>query len=121
MSKEEVFLRDVKKTKKNFRINFETIFQDQKWLPYSLIGSFILLIILNNFIPTTVETKPYNFKSGLLGLTLTFFGLFCLINLMLLEIGKESVWSFLFTSLISFILAIVLLYFGLPFLLGFNW
>ena len=121
MSKEEVFLRDVKKEKKNFRINFEVIFQDQRWIPYVVIGSFILLIILNYFIPATPKVAPYNFESGLLGLGLTFFGVFCLINLMLLEIGKESVWSFIFTSLISFVLAIVLLYFGLPLFLGFNW
>ena len=126
MSKEEVFLRDVKKDKKNFRINFQLIFQkilqDQKWVYYSLIGSFVLLIILNNFIPMSVEVAPYNFKSGLLGMTLTFFGTFCLINLMVLEIGKgTSMLSFIFTCSISLVLSIVLLYFGLPLFLGFNW
>ena len=126
MSKEEVFLRDVKKNKKNFRINFQLIFQkilqDQKWVYYPLIGSFVLLIILNNFIPITVEVAPYNFESGFLGMTLTFFGVFCLINLMLLEIGKgTSTLSFIFTCSISLVLSIVLLYFGLPLFLGFNW
>lgn len=127
MSKEEVFLRNVKKSKKkkNFRINFQAIWQkisqDQKWVYYSIAGSFVLLIILNFFIPATTEATPYNFKEGLLGMILTFFGLFCLINLLLLEIGKQSTLSFVLTTLVSIILAIVLLYFGLPLFFGFKW
>ncbi len=128
MSKEEVFLRNVKKKKKkkNFRINFKTIWQkisqDQKWIYYSIIGSFILLIVLNFFIPATTEAAPYNFKEGFLGMILTFFGLFCLINFSLLEISKgQTMWSFLFTVLVSAVLAIILLYFGLPLFFGFRW
>ena len=120
MSKEEVFLRNVKKTNRGWRIDFKLEFEDQTWIYYLTAGSFAFLIIMNYLLPETYSIQPsYDFKVGLIGLGLTAFGMVFLLCLLCFGSADN-----LTSILIWFILAaitVALLYFGVPLLFGFSW
>jgi hypothetical protein len=112
MSKEE-FLQGYSQSKELA----ESIKKDQKWVYYLIVGSFGLIIILNYLFPNVywIEKRPvYNFKSGLIGLFLTFFGIIILLNVLCIFKGSLLGWFVLM------ILSIALLYFGLPLLIGLS-
>jgi hypothetical protein len=112
---EENFSRNVKKTEKNFKLNFKINLEDQKWLNYSVIGSFVLLVILNTIISSKpIHRTAFEINSGLLGLTFVFFGSMFLLSILLT--GREVL-----TCLVGAVLCIILFYFGLPLFLGFYW
>jgi hypothetical protein len=112
---EEVFSRVIKKTEKKFKLNFKINLEDQKWLNYSVIGSFVLLVILNSLIPINpIQKTQFEVNIGLLGLVIVFFGTMFLLNISFTRV-EGLAW------LISAILCVVLFYFGLPLFLGFNW
>jgi uncharacterized protein YacL len=91
--------------------------KDQRWLYYLIAGSFGLIIILNYMFPHLywVENRPlYDLKKGFIGLTLMFFGIIILLNILCIFNGSLQAWIFLI------IICIVLIYFGLPLLTGFS-
>jgi uncharacterized protein YacL len=95
----------------------ESIKNDQKWLYYLITGSFVLIIILNYLFPNVywLEKRPvYDFKFGLTGLFLTFFGVIIFINVLFIFKGSLLGWVVLIA------LSITLLYFGLPLLIGLS-
>jgi len=113
--KEEVFLKNNKKIKRSFNLNFRISFEDQRWLGFSVIGSFVLLIILNYIFPyKPIEKTQFEMKSGFFGVALTFLGALFLLNALVTG-GEFLPW------LIGAVLCIALLYFGLPLLFGFHW
>jgi hypothetical protein len=92
--------------------------KDYKWLYYLIAGSFGLIIILNYMFPHVywVENRPvYDLNKGLIGLFMMFFGIIVLLNLMLLF--KGSFEGFI----LGIIICVILIYFGLPFLIGLSW
>jgi len=97
--------------------------KDQKWLYYSLLGSFGLIVLLNYVFPNVywIEKNPiYDIKNGFIGLILTFFGCAFLLNaLFFRSIGKETFGYYALTWFIGVVLCMVLFYFGLPLFLGF--
>ena len=113
MSKEE-FLQGYKQSKQLS----ESVKGNQKWVYYLIVGSLGLIIILNYLFPNVywLEKKPvYNFKYGLIGLFLTFFGFIILISMLcIIKGGSILVWI----AAIAF--SIALLYFGLPLLIGLS-
>jgi len=112
---EEMFLRDIKKTNRNFKLSFRINLEDQKWLNYSVIGSFVFLVILNSILPSNpVQKAQLELNSGLLGVALAFFGSMFLLNALFAGGG-------FLTGLIGVVLCIILFYSGLPLLLGFQW
>jgi len=95
----------------------ESIKNDQRWLYYLIVGSFGLIIILNYLFPNVywLEKRPvYDFKFGLIGLFLTFFGIIILLNVLCIFKGSLLGWFVLIA------LSIALLYFGLPLLIGLS-
>jgi hypothetical protein len=119
MSKEEVFLRNNKKTSKNWKINFNHYLEDQKWIYYSTMGSFALLIILNFLLPDISVTKvPFDLGEGLVSVFMIFIGTGFLITFF--SAGAGSLKE-IFISLLGLAISLVLLYFGFPILFGFAW
>lgn len=120
MSKEEIFLRDIKKTSRTWKIDLKLNIEDQKWIYYLTTGSFILLVIMNYIFPDFYLIKtPYNFKAGLIGVGLTFFGAIFLLNALFTGGGEglNSILIWLFGAILS----VILVYFGIPLLFGFSW
>jgi uncharacterized protein YacL len=112
MSREE-FLRGYYQTKKLA----ESMKKNDRWLYLSILGSFILIILLNYFFPDIiwVEKKPlYDANFGLIGLVLTFFGIIILTNVICIFKGSFLGWILLLA------ISILLIYFGFPLLLGFG-
>ena len=97
--------------------------KDQKWLYYSLLGSFGLIVLLNYVFPDVywIGKKPmHDVKNGFMGLILTFFGCAFLLNaLFFRSIVKGTFGYYLLTWFIGVVLCIGFLYFGLPLFLGF--
>ncbi len=91
---------------------------NQRWLYYLIVGSFGLILILNYMFPHVywVDNRPaYSLNKGLIGLIMMFFGIIVILNLIFLFQGS-------FQGLIfGIIICIILIYFGLPFLIGFSW
>lgn len=111
MSEEEVFLRDVKKTKRSWKINLKINLEDQRWIYYLILGSFIMIVLLNYTYPGTIERPTYQIKPGLLGFILTTAGGIFLLSA--LQFGPRG----FINGFVIIAIAIILFYFGLPLLL----
>jgi hypothetical protein len=88
--------------------------EKQNWIYYLIIGSFVSIVILNHLFPDVywVEPKPaLSIKSGFLGVILMFFGTIFFIRAFFLG-GTDWYW------VLSIVLCVVLLYFGIPLLFG---
>ena len=90
--------------------------EEQKWVYYIIIGSFVLITFLNFTIPDFhwIKPQPIDIKLGFMGVLLMFFGSMFFIRAFFMGNGS---WLDLYWWL-SVILCIVLLYFGLPILFG---
>jgi len=120
MSKEEVFLRDIEKTRRTWKIDLKLNLEDQRWIYYLTAGSFVLLLIMNFIFPESYSIKiPYDYKAGFIGVGLTFFGTIFLLNF--LFFGKTGGLTTILITLFSASLSVILLYFGIPLLFGFTW
>jgi uncharacterized protein YacL len=63
-----------------------------------------------------VENRPiYDLKKGLIGLVMMFFGIVFLFNVLCVFKGSFQSW------VLGIILCIILIYFGLPLLIGLSW
>jgi uncharacterized protein YacL len=111
MSKEEVFLRDVKKTKRSWKIDLKINFEDQKWIYYLIFGSFVMIVLLNYTYPSVIERPTYEIKTGFFGMILTVLG-----GILIYGALQYAPYGFL-NGLIIIVIVIALLYFGLPLLL----
>jgi len=109
--KEEVFLREVKKTKRRWKIDFRLNLEDQRWIYYLLFASFVIIVLLNYSYPNTMENQTYQIKAGFLGMLLTTVGFIFLLSALIF-----APYGFL-NGIIIVVIAIFLLYFGLPLLL----
>lgn len=109
--KEEVFLRDVKEKKKKWKIDFKINFEDQKWIYYLVLGSFVSIVLLNYAYPSMIEEPTYQIKPGPLGVILTAAGGIFLYSGLL-----EAPLGFI-NGFVIILIAIVLFYFGIPLLL----
>jgi hypothetical protein len=91
--------------------------ENQKWVYYVIIGSFGLITFLNFMIPDYHwnRPEPIEIKWGFVGMILTFFGSIFFLRAFFVKGGSE--WFDLYWWL-SVILSIILLYFGLPIILG---
>jgi hypothetical protein len=88
--------------------------EKQDWIYYLIIGSFVSIVILNHLFPDVywVEPKPsLSIKSGFLGVILMFFGTMFFMRAFV-KGGDDWYW------VLSIVLCIVLLYFGIPLLFG---
>ena len=120
MSKEEVFLRDVKKPSRNWEIDFNLNPEDGKWVYPSIIGSFVLLIIMNFIIPVTPISKlPFDLTEGLVSVFMILIGTGGLVTFLCnVRVGDLTA---ILISFLGLLISLVLLYFGLPILFGFAW
>lgn len=109
--KEEVFLRDVKKTRNRWKIDLKLNLEDQKWIYYLVFASLVILVLMNYVYPNTMEKQTYEIKTGFLGFILTTAGVIFLLS------GLEFAPRGFINGFIIIVIAVALLYFGLPLLL----
>ncbi len=109
--KEEVFLRDVKKTRRKWKIDLKLNLEDQRWIYYLVFASFVILVLMNYTYPSMIEKPTYQIKTGFLGFLLATAGAILLFSA--LQHGPLG----FFNGLIIIAIAVAFLYFGLPLLL----
>ncbi len=111
--KEEVFLRDIKKKKKEWKIDLKINLEDQRWIYYLVLASFVSILIMNYTYPSMIEKSTYQINSGFLGIILTALG-----GIFLYSGLQEAPLGFI-NGFVIILIAIVLFYFGIP--LMFQW
>lgn len=111
MSEEDI-IQSINQTKQSLELQKK----DQRWLYLLVVGSFALMVFLNYTFTNiySVEKRPYNIKSGFIGLILTFFGFTLFLNVFFF---KSTGKGFILFAIIC----VILLYYGLPLLLNFKW
>ena len=109
--KEEVFLRDVKKTRRRWKIDLKINLEDQRWIYYLVFASFVIILLTNYAYPNPIEKPTYQIKTGFLGVILTTVGGIFLFS------GLQHAPLGLINGLVIIVIVIVLLYFGIPLLI----